>query len=425
MKNQISCGIDFGTSNSTCAVFNTDNVALVPLEKENPVLPSALFFSRDNEIFYGKEAINAYVEGEEGRLLRGLKSVLGTSLMSERTVIGRKSMTFEAILSVYIAHLKHKAEVLLGADLKNIVMGRPVHFHDNDEAADRRSEDVLKKIAKRNGFKNIEFQYEPIAAAYAHERKITKETLALVVDLGGGTSDFTIIRLSPERANKHDRKDDILATSGIRVGGTTFDKALSLASFMPDLGLGSSYYSDFDDNQILPVPSRPYHNLSEWPLIYQGQSPKAIRETKSLLRTALEPEKLRNLLYIQEKSLGHYFLQMVEKAKIALSDKDVYNTDFSTLDIALRTLTTRDTFIHSITPLIERIQGCLDECLTLSGCSCEDINLVILTGGSSELPIINEMVSSKFKRASFSKDDKFGSVGRGLAYNAAQIYKRL
>lgn len=422
MNDQISCGIDFGTSNSTCAVYNGSTVELVPLDNENPVLPSALFFANDGEILFGKEAIAWYIDGEEGRLLRGLKSILGTSLMAERTVVGKKSRKFEDILSIYIGNLKNKAESFLGQSLENIVMGRPVHFHDKNPDADKKSEEILQKIANKIGFKGVQFQYEPIAAAYAHERKVENESVALVVDLGGGTSDFTVIRLSPERSTKPDRKDDILATAGIRVGGTNFDKRLSLASFMPYLGLGTQYHTEFDKNEILDMPPRVYHNLSDWPLIHQAQSPAAIREARTLLRTSLEPQKVQRLLDLQEKKLGHAFLQSVEQTKISLTSVDEYTSHFNSLGYNFIVKTDKDTFLSSIQTQIDRIDGCADECLTQSGCSQSDIDLVILTGGSSELPVINNMVRSKFPNAQILKEDKFGSVGRGLAYNASQIY---
>ncbi len=421
MNNAISCGIDFGTSNSTCAVFNGDSVELVPLDNGNPVLPSALFFSNEGQTFFGEDAINAYIDGEEGRLLRGLKSILGTSLMAERTVVGKRSRTFENILSVYIENLKNKAEHFLNDRLQNIVMGRPVHFHDKNPDADNKSEAILQKIAKTIGFKEIHFQYEPIAAAYAHERNVTRESIALVVDLGGGTSDFTVIRLSPERAVKPDRKDDILATAGIRVGGTNFDTCLSLASFMPHLGLGSQYHSDFDKDNLLTMPSKIYHNLSDWPFIHQAQSQSSIREVKMLLRTSLKPDKVQKLLQLQENKLGHAHLQIVEKSKIALTSTEEYTAHLNSLDFNYIVNTYRATFLKSIQKLINRIYNCLDECVTQSGCSHSDIDLVILTGGSSELPIINDMVREKFPNAQISKDDKFGSVGKGLAYNASQI----
>lgn len=420
---QISCGIDFGTSNSTCAVFNGAEVISVSLEGDNTVIPSAIFFSsEDRSTYFGKAAIQRYVEGEEGRLLRGLKSILGTSLMDERTVVGNKSRSFVDILSIFIGNIKSKADEFAGKSIENVVMGRPVHFHDNNPSADDKSEAVLRGIAEKIGFKNIHFQYEPIAAAYSHEQALDEEKIALVVDLGGGTSDFTVIRLSPERKTRADRKDDILATSGVRIGGTNFDKSLSMGSFMPYLGLGSVYHSEFDKGKILEVSSKVYDDLSDWPFIHQAQGVKAIAQTNELLRTAAEPEKLSRLLAVQEKHQGHAFLQAVEQAKIKLTDVENYKADLSALGLNFGVETSQEDFVAFIQAMVERIEQSMDGCIAKAGCTNDDIGLVILTGGSSEIPVINEMVGLKFPNAKLSKDDKFGSVGRGLAYNAAQLF---
>ena len=420
-KDDFFCGIDFGTSNSTCAVLDEDHIKLILLERANPTLPSAVFFPNKGKACFGKEAISSYMDGEEGRLLRGLKSVLGTALMSEKTLVGNKAITFEEILSIYIENIKNKAEAFLGGALKKVVMGRPVHFHDNNPEADNLSEGILLKILSNLGIKDVHFQYEPIAAAYTHEQSLQSEKIAVVIDLGGGTSDFTVIKLSPERALKQDRKDDILATAGIRVGGINFDKSLSMASFMPHLGLGSQFHADFDVTKLLPIPMDAYNNLSEWPLIHQAQSQKSIAKTKSLLRTSNDPQKLQRLLILQEEQLGHAFLQIVEQAKIELTDSNEYLADLNGLGLGFTACTKRNEFLNSIDPLLQKINNTLDECLSQAECKGSDIGLAILTGGSSELPVIEAMVKDKFPNAQISKDDKFGSVGRGLAYNASRI----
>ena len=411
-------GIDFGTSNSTCAVSHNKSVSLVPLEQERRILPSVIFFAHDGQVSFGKRAIELYISGEEGRLLRGLKSILGTALMGEKTNIGRTSLGFDDILATYLRHIKQKADLFLKNETDNLVLGRPVHFHDNNPDADEASQKMLHDIATSIGFKNIHFQYEPIAAAYAHERHIQNEKIALVVDLGGGTSDFTIIRLSPQRALKKDRHDDILSTAGIRVGGTNFDKSFSVSCFMPSLGMGSTYHSEFDNDTVLTVPSKPYFDLSDWPLIHQAQTPQAIRETQTLLRTAHDPEALNHLLDLQKQYLGHAFLGLVEDAKIHLSDAQTYTSCFSSLGLDLKIQSTRDDLLDAIDASLKRIENAIDDSVTLAGCDHADINLVILTGGSSELPVINNMVKRKFPHAEISKDDKFGSVGKGLAHYA-------
>lgn len=421
-NSQPLCGIDFGTSNSTLAVYQNTQVNLIPLENGKGIIPSVLFFEGNGNVLYGREAIKAYIDGEDGRLMRGLKSVLGTSLMSEKTLVGKKNLSFEDILTNYIGHLKNKAEQALKQPLSHVVMGRPVHFHDNNPDADTLSQGILGRIARNVGFTEVHFQFEPIAAAYAHEQTLTSEETALVVDLGGGTSDFSIIRLSPNRVNKISRADDILSTAGIRVGGTNFDRNFSISSFMGHFGLGTEYRSEFEKEKLLAVPSKVYFDLSDWPFIHQAQSEKAIRETKTILRTALDRQKIERLLALQEEQLGHALLQIVEQAKIDLTLNDIVLSDLEDIGFDFDIPTNRQDLESSIHDLIDRIRKTMDEALLLANCKKEDITFIILTGGSSELPIINALIQSEFPNAHISKDDKFGSVGRGLAYNAAQIY---
>lgn len=422
MSNHLACGIDFGTSNSTCGIFDNNFIELVNLENNKPILPTVIFFPENGKILFGKEAIEAYIYGENGRLIRGLKSILGTSLMKDSTAINGRSRSFEEILLLYIKNLKNHAEAAVGKEITNLIMGRPVHFHDNDAEADQESENILRQISQKAGFKNIHFQLEPIAAAYSHEKHLDKEKLAFVADLGGGTSDFTVIRLSPFHKTQDNREKDILSVDGIRVGGTNFDQNLSMKAFMPYLGLGSSYYSEFDKTKIMDMPSKIYRDLSQWPLIHQAQSDKAIRETKSLMRTALEPIKLGRLLSIQEDKLGHAFLQAVEQTKIGLTDKNSYELNMEYLDLDFSVEVDRKTFNNSAQDLLERIDKNIDDCIKEAGINNNDIDVLIMTGGTSEIPIINQLIKAKFPNAEISKDNKFGSVGLGLAHYASQVF---
>lgn len=422
MTLKASCGIDFGTSNSTCAVADDKGARLVPLEGDSTTLPSAIFFCAKGETLFGREAIKAYVEGEEGRLMRGLKSILGTSLMQEKTIVNARSRSFVDILSLYVGHLKNKAEAFTGQTIHDVIMGRPVHFHDNDSAADDASQSMLEDIARSVGFRNIQFQYEPIAAAFSHERHVQGEKLSLVIDLGGGTSDFTVIRLSEQRRDSTDRSADVLSATGIRVGGTNFDKALSMASFMPYFGYGSEYLGSFDSQKILPAPVSIYAQLSDWARVYQAQTARAARETKDILRTSLAPEKISRLLKIQEQQSGYSILHSVERTKIELTDKMDVTVALHDLDEASDFIVTRADFETSIQEYLSRIRMSFDESLRDAGVTSDQIELVIMTGGSTELPVINTMVEQYFPAAHISRGHKFDSVGLGLAYQAQRIY---
>ncbi|RYG11348.1 MAG: Hsp70 family protein, partial [Burkholderiales bacterium] len=288
-----ACGIDFGTSNSTAACARADapgQVGLLPLEGGKPTLPSVVFFhAEDAHISYGRAALADYLAGDEGRLMRSLKSLLGTSLIDEQTEVAGRALPFRELLAQFIGELKRRAEHAAGRSFSRAVLGRPVFFVDGDSAADRQAEDTLAGIARAVGFQEIAFQYEPIAAAFDYESQVTREELVLVVDIGGGTSDFALVRLSPGGAQKVDRKDDILASGGVHIGGTDFDKSLSLASVMPMLGLGSALKSG------LLMPSAPYFNLATWHTINQVYSRKSIALINEIRRDALDRGPIERL----------------------------------------------------------------------------------------------------------------------------------
>ncbi|MEA2829848.1 MAG: putative chaperone protein, partial [Bradyrhizobium sp.] len=222
------CGLDFGTSNTTLGTIFGCEPVLTALEAGQSTIPSAIFYEVDGAVLIGRKALEAYVAGVPGRLMRSLKSVLGTSLIDETTRVGRERASFRDVIAYYLAATKRRAEQALGRELRDVVHGRPVHFVDNAPDADRKAEQTLREIAREVGFDEVTFQFEPIAAALDYERQISSEEIALIADIGGGTSDFSIVRLGPERHGKVDRAADILANDGIRIGGTDFDRQLSL-----------------------------------------------------------------------------------------------------------------------------------------------------------------------------------------------------
>src|SRR6185437_10910900 len=206
------CGLDFGTSNTTLGTLNGNLPALAELESGHTTIPSAIFYEVDGAILIGRKAIESYVDGAPGRLMRSLKSVLGTSLIDETTRLGRERIRFRDVIAWYLGAVKRRAEQATGHELRYVVHGRPVHFVDNAPEADRKAEQTLREIAREVGFDQVTFRFEPIAAALDYERQIGSEEVALIADIGGGTTDFSIVRLGPERHGKADRTTDILAT---------------------------------------------------------------------------------------------------------------------------------------------------------------------------------------------------------------------
>src|SRR5258708_13897946 len=189
------CGLDFGTSNTTLGTIEGHAPVLAALETGQTTIPSAIFFEVDGAVLIGRKANEAYVEGAPGRLMRSLKSVLGTSLIDETTRLGRERTSFRDVIAYYLGAVKRRAEQASGRELRDVVHGRPVHFVDNDEEADRKAEQTLREIAREVGFEDITFQFEPIAAALEYERQLSGEEVALIADIGGGPP-----RISPPPA---------------------------------------------------------------------------------------------------------------------------------------------------------------------------------------------------------------------------------
>ena len=412
--NKISCGIDFGTSNSSIAIACNGNTKLVAVEGTSITVPSAMFFTRKGNIpYYGREAMNMFLSRKPGRLMRSLKRVLGTSIMKQGTMVNGELMKFDQIIAAFLQNLKDKANADADYEIENVVMGRPVHFVDNDPGADERAQAELKSIAQMLGFKNIDFQFEPIAAAFAHELKITGEKLALVADLGGGTSDFTVIRLSSKYIGKPDRSDDILANTGIRVGGNDFDKDLSLAAIMPELGYKSTY-----GEKNLEVPLRHYWDLSEWSKVNFLYTTKIISQTRLLLYQSHDKNRFKRLLQVLEQETGHALLAVTEETKIALTEGSSYNTPFDFIEEGLTAQVTRDQFDEAIALQIQKISNSALQCLEDAGVQREAIDLVILTGGTTEVPSVQAEFRKLFPNAEIADENKLSSVGLGLAYDS-------
>lgn len=406
------CGIDFGTSNTTLSVrTKTGSGQMIALEDGKPTIPSALFFPADKfaRPLFGRAAVTAYLNGEEGRFMRSLKRVLGTSVMQSGTTINGTRHSFDYVIAAFLRHIKVIAEEQTGTPLTSVTLGRPVHFQDRNPDADSAAESELHRIAQGLGFTAINFQYEPIAGALAHEASLTKEQLALVVDIGGGTSDFSVIRLSPDNKPGRDRQQDILANSGIRIGGNDCDKTINLHTAMPLFGLGDRY-----GEKNLEIPSALYFDMSEWSKIMFCYTPQNRTWVRQLIAMAENPEKIMLLEQILEDQLAHKILNVSEEAKIALSENATTALRYDFLQKDLQQLFTQDQmnilFDKLLQPVVETMYACLDKANVKPGA----IGTLILTGGSTSLPFFQHLWQKHFPQADLQQDNKLGSVGLGL-----------
>ena len=410
-------GIDFGTSNSAVSFLDAAGTSrLVPLEGTATTMPTAVFFNaEDHRTHFGREGVGQYLAGVEGRLMRSLKSLLGSSLLDEETAVGGAMMSFRAIISRFLGELRQRAGQHLGAEPRRAVIGRPVHFVDGDADRDRRAQAALAEAARSAGFDEVSFELEPIAAALDYERRIARESLVLVVDIGGGTSDFTLVRLGPDRLQRTDRGGDILATAGVHIGGTDYDQKLNLRQVMPLLGFRHIGPSGRE------VPSPPFLDLSTWHLIHWMYTPKMVRQVRQLRGDYTDTRLHDRLMTVLEQHLGHLVASEVEQAKIRSSTSGETTTiDLSTIEAGLHAGLGAQEMASHLSASLEQVVDCAQECVRRGGLAPDALDAIYLTGGSSALRPFQALLRERFPGTAMVEGDLFGGVASGLSYSGGR-----
>lgn len=405
------CGIDFGTSNSTIGMLKDNKPKLIKLENNSVTIPSAVFYEDEfNETVYGRKALNYYRNHYSGRLLRSFKSVLGTSLMDETTKVQKVKVPFTKIIQDFISYMKLQTEHIEQTNLDYAIIGRPINFVDNDEAKNKLAQNTLEQIAKDAGFKGVAFQYEPIAASLKYEQSLNNEELVLIIDIGGGTTDISVINLSPKFINTPDRSKHCLANHGVHIGGTDFDKHLSLKTVMPLLGS--------NDN----MPKHIYHDIATWHRInniYTAEFKRSILHA----RTKLNPIHYKRIINILNQRLASSIAFNVEESKIELSNLPYVTKDFSFIEDNLNITIKQQDLQQAINNDLLRIKHAIDECLTQAGIKPNDINSIFLTGGSSQMKTVKDYITSLFPNTKIDNSDSLSSVGIGLVLDAITKFK--
>ncbi|WP_218241406.1 Hsp70 family protein [Comamonas fluminis] len=405
-------GIDFGTSNSAAAFRAPGQAArLLPLEGAATGMPTALFFNtEEHSTHFGRDAMQQYLAGEEGRLMRSLKSLLGSSLLMEKTAVHQQLMSYQDIIAIFLKRVADQARASLDGKLpQRVVLGRPVHFVDAHPERDQQAQDSLAAAARAAGLGEVSFQLEPIAAALDYEQRLTQEQLVLVVDIGGGTSDFTVVRLGPEQAKHADRTQDILATTGVHIGGTDFDHRLNVAQVMPLLGY----------KHIGPrgreVPSGVFFDLSTWHLIQWLYAAKSMAAARDLKSDYSDPQLHQRLMKVLEWREGHRLADAVEQAKIAASQSHAAaSIALDWLEDGLPAEISPEVLQQQLQALLLQVVECAQECVTLAGVAAPDA--IYLTGGSSALRTLRDALAVAFPGVPQVEGDLFGGVATGLAY---------
>ena len=420
--------IDFGTSNSAAALPGKDgSVELVELEPGRPTMPTAVFYTADPDAdgadkLFGRAAIAAYVDGVDGRLMRSLKSVLGSALVEQTTDVGRgRAVRHVDVVAGYLRHLRSRAEADAGREFRQVVLGRPVYFVDDDPARDAKAQATLEAAARAAGFDAVQFQFEPIAAALDLERSASREQAVLVADIGGGTSDFAVVRIGPLRRGRAERRSDILSSHGVHVAGTDFDRRVELAAILPWLGyraLGPPRRSE----PPREVPSAVYFDLATWHLINTVYAPARVAELRALRSYYGNADHHRRLMCTVGRRLGHALAGAAEQAKIEAAAGDTAHIDLSAVEEGPASELSAASAAAALESDLGRIVDAALETLRRASLSPGALDVVYFTGGSTGLGALVERIGAALAPAGRVLGDRFASVAHGLGVHAALLH---
>lgn len=439
-------GMDFGTTNSGIATYDGRRMQLIPIDGNN-IARTALYITNDREFYIGREAIDTYFAqnlnrpvnvqrvrvGEikltfaeigsffrdvyidkdllsPGRLFVSFKTAL-SSLDYLGTVVGSNFYFLEDIIALYLYIAKKRAEAALQQEIKQIVLGRPVRFAFKPED-DALARERLLKAAFRAGYEEVYLQYEPIAAAYHYESTISREQTVLVFDFGGGTLDISVLRVGKAKTRA------VLANGGVPLAGDIFDSKLARARLPKHFGEGTTYRAG---GQKLPVPSSFYEAFSNWQEMLALQRPETFTQIERIEQTAQRPQQIRALEKLVSTSYGLKMFDIVEGAKRQLSSNERAQIHLDGDGFEIIEPVTRGEFEGIIGPEIRLIENYLDNLLKEAGIHPDDIDVVIRTGGSSQIPAFVQLLEKRFGAANVRSVDTFSSVTSGLGIIAHQI----
>ncbi|WP_147127173.1 Hsp70 family protein [Shimia ponticola] len=403
--------IDFGTSNSACAVFQDGQIRRLAIEGHSDTLPTAVFFPSKGRMQIGQAASDALIDGEEGRYMRALKSVLGTPLAHEPRVLGGKRQTILDVTAAFLREVKERAEAATGMVFTSALSGRPVRFHSADAGRNAQAETDLRACYAAAGFATVDFLPEPEAAARACQGMGNQNGLGLIVDIGGGTSDFSIFESA-------DGSPRIVATYGVRLGGTDFDHLVSMDRAMPALGLGSMLRREMGEG-LLPVPKAPYLDLSSWSKIPFVYAPDTRRMVRDMARLAEDAVAMRRFETVLDEELGHDIAFAVEAGKIAVNTSPEASIDLGLVEKGLRIGVTAAQLNDALrAPKAQMIEA-ITQTLSVAGIGADRITRVILVGGSSLMGMVSDAVVATCPDAAVLRSEAFTAVIDGLALTSA------
>ena len=414
---QIVFGIDFGTTNSALSVYRDGKVEVVAVDgndNSGELMRSVLYFSEENEIYAGQEAIHQYVsDGAVGRFMQSIKTFLPNTSFDSTEVFGKR-YTIDDLVAVILTKLKARGEAYVGCQVESVVLGRPVIF-STDAAKDAVAEKRLERAARKAGFKKIWFQYEPVAAALAFEEtlQVGEERTVFIGDFGGGTSDFSVIRVKGGAFDRSDRRSDVLSLGGVYVAGDKFDSQIMWDKVAHHFGRYARYKTMGKDDWV-NIPKSIIYTLCQWhriPLLRARKTRELIRMIKGTVDNRQAIEHLENII---DDNFGFFLFQAIEKAKCELSDCEQAIIRFKDRNLCIGEELGKGEFESLNAENFSQIAACIDDVVSRAGLQAAQMDTVFLTGGTSRIPHIQTLFAERFGRDKLKQRDALTSVVHGL-----------
>ena len=411
-------GIDFGTTNSSVALarddYSIEPVRFTTTSGTTETYRSVLYFEPRVPGIGGPIAIERYLAADEkGRLIQSLKSFLASRLFTGTNVYG-KQFSLEDLITIMLRDIRIQSEDQIGPFDGPIAVGRPVRYSNADTEEDNQfALERLTRSLTKAGIGPVIFEYEPVAAAFFYESTLDHDELILIGDFGGGTSDFSALRVG--QSARRERVHRILGTEGVALAGDAFDSRVVHNLISPKLGRGTEYRSL---DKILPVPEWIYSDLSRWHYLSFLKSSDTIEMLRGIRSQSLDPERIAALLHIVQNDLGFYLHQAVQSMKVALSSELAGSFVFEDHVVRMNGKVKRSSFEKWIEPDLEKIRECVERLLHSTGLDARDVDRVFLTGGSSLVPAVRKIFEDRFDAQRISGGSEFTSVAKGLALRA-------
>ena len=410
-------GIDFGTTNSALSIFDEDKKQIISTIS----IPSLIYFKHaltsadKGNYVVGEKAIEEYLsDGMKGRFIKSIKQILSRTTFTETRIQNRRYNASD-LVTLILKDLKETADAIIGIDCTKAIIGRPVFFDNDDSQKDTLAQTRLKKAAENAGFTDVRFQFEPIGAAFAYEKTISKKEKVLVADLGGGTTDFTYLILDPKKVGAKDRKNDMIASGGIYIGGDSLDSAFMWEKGTPYFGKNTQY--EATRGQILNVPKSLFANICTWDKMNFFNGQKIQKDIEDYYYFSGYDKKFKNLITLIEHNLGYSIFQSIEKTKIELSDDPSSDFKYSNLGIEINEAITLSEYNSVINKNVQNISDYLDKFLLTYNINPQEIDCLFMTGGTSMVKAIQSLFRNKFPHIPINSGDNFKSVAMGLAYS--------